>query len=327
MLKRLIPLLLFCTLLIPTHAPAHHGGVSLALGPGSPIETASPLTLPEGGLVTSLRMEYAPFRKFDFAEPNNKDSFSFYSLSTIYGLKPYLSTGLIIPYSVKTQDGFGGNNGLGDIGLNFMLGFNYEKGKGFSLNKAEDTAVSLDSIRKTYLALTGNVTLPTGKYDMPLGGEIARDMQPGFGSPSFTLGLSGQHQFTRNFGLVADTSYQIFTESDNYKFGNEWKLNAAGVYELYGKAGGFLQTLNGILELNLLNLARDREYGQPCQASGGTILYLSPGLRFSFPKLQNASLGLMMKFPVWKNLNEESEQQGSEGLEKYRLILTLSFFF
>jgi hypothetical protein len=326
-MKKLINLCLLFTLLIPCQVLAHHGGVSLALGPGSPIETASPLTLPEGGLVTSLKIEYAPFRKFDFAEPTNKDSFTFYSLSTIYGFKPYLSAGVVIPYSVKTQDTLGGNNGLGDIGLNAVLGFNYESGKGFSLNTAEDTAVSLDSIGKTYLGLAGSVTLPTGKYDMPLGGEIERDMQPGFGSPSFTLGLSAQRQLTRNLGLVAETSYQIFTEKDNFKFGNEWKLNAAWVYELYGKAGGVLQTINGILELNLLNIARDTENGQGATASGGTILYLSPGLRFSFPKIQNASLGLLMKFPIWKNLNEESEQQGSEGLEKYRLILTLSFFF
>jgi hypothetical protein len=79
--------------------------------------------------------------------------------------------------------------------------------------------------------------------------------------------------------------------------------------------------------LPLPGLARDSENGRGEQASGGTILYLSPGLRFSFPKIPNASLGLMMKFPVWKNLNEENQQQGSEGLEQYRFIMTLSFFF
>jgi hypothetical protein len=322
----IIPFLLF-TLLIPCQALAHHGGVSLGLGSGSPIETASPLSLPEGGLVVYNRLEYVPFKKFDFAEPQNKDFFTFYNLGLFYGLKPYLSTGVTIPYSVKKQDTLGTNSGLGDIGLNAMLGFNYEPGQGFSLNKADDTAVSLDSIRKTYLGLFGSVTLPTGESDLKLGGEIARDMQPGFGSPSFTLGISAMKPITRNFGLVAETSYQIFTEKDQFKFGNEWKLNAAGVYELYGKASGFLQTLNGILELNLLNLARDTQNGQPARASGGTILYVSPGLRFSFPKIQNANLGLLVKIPVLKNLNEEGEQQGSEGLEKIRLIVTLSFFF
>ncbi|MBI5585281.1 MAG: hypothetical protein HY892_15825 [Deltaproteobacteria bacterium] len=308
-------------------ALAHHGGVSLTLGAGSPMETASPLTLPEGGLVASARMEYAPFRKFAFAEPENKDSFTFYSLSFIYGFRPYLSTGIVVPYAVKTQDTFGTNQGLGDLGLNIMLGFHHEPGKGFRLNRAEDTAVALDNVRKTYLALTGNVTFPTGKNDLALGGEVAPDMQPGFGSPSFTLGISTLKQLTRDFGLLAETSYQLFTEKDHFKFGNEWRLNAAGVYELYGRAGAFLQTVNGILELNLLHLSPDTENGQAARASGGTILYLSPGLRFSFPGIQNANLGVAMKFPILKNLNDESEQQGTEGLEQYRLVMTWSFFF
>jgi hypothetical protein len=45
------------------------------------------------------------------------------------------------------------------------------------------------------------------------------------------------------------------------------------------------------------------------------------------PNLQNANLGLLVKFPVWKDLNEENQQQGAEGLEKYRVITTLSFYF
>jgi hypothetical protein len=320
-------ILLLIILLVPTQAFAHHGGVSLGFGPGSPIETTSPLTLPEGGLVVFNRLEYAPFRKFDFAQPENKDSYLFNTLGIYYGLKPFLSAGIMLPYTVKKQDTLGTNNGLGDIGLNAMLSFHYEPGKGFGLNKAEDTAVSMESMKKTYFGLTGSFTLPTGASDLKLGGEIARDMQPGFGSPSFTLGVTALQPIFRKFGLVTEAAYQMFTEKDNFKFGNEWKLNAAGVYELYGKAGGFLQTLNGILELNLLHLARDTENGQPLRASGGTILYISPGLRFSFPKIQYANLGLLMKFPVWKNLNEQGEQQGSEGLEKFRLILTLSFFF
>lgn len=326
-MRNLIKICLLFALLIPTQALAHHGAVGLALGPGSPVETASPLTLPEGGLAVSAKFEYVPFRKFAFAEPENKDSFTFYNLSLIYGLKPYLSAGVVIPYSVKKQDTLGINNGLGDMGLNVILGFNYEPGRGFNLNTSEDRAVSLDSTRKTYLSLTGSVTFPTGKSDLELGKEVARDMQPGFASPSYTLGISAQRQLTRNFGLVAETSYQVFTERDDFKFGNEWRLNTAGVFELYGKAGGFLQTINGILELNLLNLARDTENGQGARASGGTILYLSPGMRFSFPKIQNANLGILVKIPVLKNLNEEAEQQGSEGLEKYRFVLTLSFFF
>jgi hypothetical protein len=315
------------SILLPVCSWAHHGAVSLALGPGSPIETASPLSLPEGGFVVSTKLEYAPFRQFYSADPTNKESFTFYNLSLSYGIKPYLTASVVFPYSIKTQDNLGTNRGLGDIGLNALLGFNYDPAKGFSLNKAEDTAVSLDEVRKIFFSFNGSVTFPTGRSHMELGGEIARDMQPGFRSPSFTLGIAAQRQMTRNLGLVAETSYQIFTQKDNFKFGNEWRLNLAGVYELYGKPGNFLQTIDGILELNLLNIARDEENGQKARASGGTILYISPGMRFSFPKLWNANLGLLIKFPVAKHLNEKSEQQGAEGLEKYRAIVTLSFFF
>ena len=62
-------------------------------------------------------------------------------------------------------------------------------------------------------------------------------------------------------------------------------------------------------------------------ATGGNILYLSPGARFSMPSLSNANLGLLVKVPVWKKLNEQDQQQGAEGLEKYRAIMTLSLFF
>jgi len=67
--------------------------------------------------------------------------------------------------------------------------------------------------------------------------------------------------------------------------------------------------------------------GKGLTATGGNVLYLSPGFRFAFPKLQNANLGLLIKIPIFKNLNEQNQQQGSEGLEKYRMIGTLSFYF
>ena len=65
-MKRLVAAIGLLVLLSPWTALAHHGGVSLALGPGSPIETNSPLTLPQGGVVLSSRVEQVEFRKFSF---------------------------------------------------------------------------------------------------------------------------------------------------------------------------------------------------------------------------------------------------------------------
>ena len=72
MLKCKKMLLIVVALLVPCTAMAHHGGVSLAFGPGSPVETASPLTLPDGGFVTGVRAEQAEWKQFDWNKPDNK---------------------------------------------------------------------------------------------------------------------------------------------------------------------------------------------------------------------------------------------------------------
>jgi hypothetical protein len=315
------------TLFFPLEASAHHGGVSLPLGPGTPIETASPLTLPQGGVVTYARIEQVEWRKFDFAEPNNKSSFTFLSAGVSYGFTPYLTGTFSVPYNIKRQDSFGSNSGLGDIRFSGILGFHYSDGQGFRLNTEKEEAVSLEKVKKNFFSIYGGFTLPTGPYKQELGGEVDPGMQPGFGSPSFTLGMNAGRAIYRSLSLTADISMDYFTERDNFKFGNEYRFNLAAVQELYGNTQSFIDKIDGILELNLLRIARDQEGGDGQAATGGTILYLTPGFRFSFPGLQNANLGIAMKIPVFKNLNEQSEQQGSEGLEKYRFIATLSFYF
>jgi hypothetical protein len=330
-MNRISVAIIFSVLFFPMMAMAHHGGVSLPFGPGTPIETNSPLTLPEGGVVLSNRVEQVEWRKYPFAEPANISSFTFMNVGLSYGVKPYLTTSVFIPYAIKREDTYGDNQGIGDIKFNFILGFNHD-GEGFSLNSAKTTAVSLEKglerRRKTFFSFYGGFTLPTGKTNLELGGVAVPVMQPGFGSPSYTVGFNAARSLFGSFTLVFDTGYDIFTERmDSFKFGNEWRVNLAGVQELLGKPEGFLSKLDAILELNFLNLARDQLNGEGERASGGNVLYLSPGLRFAFPKLQNANLGLLIKFPIYKNLNEQDEQQGAEGLEKYRAIVTLSFYF
>ena len=327
-MKRIVAVLSFSILLFPLPAMAHHGGVSLALGPGSPIETNSPLTLPQGGFVLSSRIEQVEWKKRTFAEPTNKSSFTFLNMGLSYGITPSLTGSLFLPYNIKRQDDLGSLKGIGDVKFLLNLGLNYDPSvKAIRLNSTKDTAVSLEETKKTYLSLFGGFTLPTGKNRKELGEEIDPGMQPGFGSHSFTLGASAARQITGPLTLVAETAYEIFTRKENFKFGNEWRANLAGVYELYGKPEKFISKIDGILELNLLHISRDEEGKEKLGATGGTILYLSPGLRFSFPKLWNANLGLMLKFPTLKRLNEKNEQQGAEGLEKVRIIGTLSFYF
>jgi hypothetical protein len=176
------------------------------------------------------------------------------------------------------------------------------------------------------MALSFMMSMPTGQFHKKINGTVDPGMQPGFGAPGYTLGFSAAHAFG-SLTLNGELSTDIFTARENFQFGTESHVNVAGVYELYGEPKSFLSKLDGVLELNFLHLARDQESGEGVTASGGNILYLSPGARFSFPSLQNANLGLLVKLPVWKDLNEQDQQQGGEGLEKYRAIMALSFFF
>lgn len=73
-----------------------------------------------------------------------------------------------------------------------------------------------------------------------------------------------------------------------------------------------------------LHLHKDKENGLKLDDSGGDTLYGVLGGRMYYKR---ASLGAGVKFPLWKDLNQQSQQQGAEGKEKYRLIMTFSLMF
>ena len=311
--------------MLPVGAHGHHGGVSLGYGPGSPVETSTGLTLPQGGFSLIARVEQVEWRQFHWAEPENKSSFTFSSLGLGYGFTPYLSVFLFVPYSVKMQDELGKSYGGGDASFWFYLGGSYDPARGFRLNTSEDTAVSLETSQTTYFSLNVAASAPTGEShnDDRFGEEFERGMQPGFRSPFVNLGFTVTRQaFVQGLTFSADTLYTVFTEKDDFKFGNEFRADVAGVYDLWTRRGGW--SLQPILELNFLNVAKDQEEEKGIANSGGSILYLSPGLRFNVAPV---SLGILFKLPVWKDLNKQSEQQGAEGLEKFRAIAAFSVFF
>jgi hypothetical protein len=319
---------LLCGLLltaVPCIALAHHGGVSLAFGPGSPVETGSPLTLPEGGLVTGIRAEQVEWKQFDWNKPQNKTSFTFLSANMSYGFSPAFMGTFIAPYYIKRQEE-GANQGLADVKMQFTYGFHFDPGAGFSRNTAEDTAVSLEGKERIYASVFFLTSIPTGEFHKKINGNVDPGMQPGFGSPGYALGINAARAFG-SWTLNGELSADIFSERENFQFGAESHVNLAVVYELYGEPKSFISKIDGVLEMNFLRLARDQENGEGAPATGGNILYISPGARFSMPSLSNANLGLLVKLPVWKKLNEQDLQQGGEGLEKYRAIATLSFFF
>lgn len=327
-------------LLAPASAFAHHGGVNLAFGPGSPIETASPLSLPDGAFVAGLRVEEIGWKKYSRdssgAAMDNATHHTFMNANFSFGFTPALTGTLIVPYYIKRQENLGSNEGMADIKGQLTYGFHYDPGSGFSRNSSSDTAVSMEASKdRTWLSVSGMMSIPTGKFSRQRPGEPSPDtgMQTGFGAPCYTFGLAAARA-VGPLTLNAELGGDVFTNREDssgnsMQYGSEIRAGLAGVYELYGNTDSFLSRLDGILELNFLHLDHDKVNGVNDTGSGGDILYLTPGLRFSFPAIQNANLGLAVKLPVWKNLNaaNNADAQGSEGLEKYRVISSVSFYF
>jgi len=310
-------------------ARAHHGGAAVGMsgpeGPGAAIETSSPIPLPQNTLFLMVKAEYAPFRSFDFAQPTNKVFSLFDTMVAGYGITPWLSGYLFLPYNVKSQDGVGTNVGFGDPGLYLNLGFKYDEG--FRLVPARE---SLDELMDWHFSVFTFVTVPMGPTvsATPALEWYAPDMQTGFGSPSLQIGIAAEKQLSADFTWLADASYQYFFPHTypftRYQFGAESRVNTAGAWRAIASAG-FRFDLAG--EVNLLNLQRDQERNEagamgPLQASGGTILYAGLGLRAYVGRF-SAALAARTSFVRW--LNEGADQQGSEGLEWVRLALTLSY--
>jgi hypothetical protein len=125
-----------------------------------------------------------------------------------------------------------------------------------------------------------------------------------------------------------DVSYIYFQQYQyddgvNFQFGGEFRVNAAWVYKLATNADT-KSRWDLALEANYLKLERDATEGVGDVATGGKMLYALPGVRYY---IQNASFALGVKVPVWTDLNEEDQQQGAEGKEKYRVQFTASTLF
>jgi len=330
-MKRTAPLacIAFAALAVPGLARAHHGTAAVSVagpeGPGAALETTSPLPLPQGTLFAMMKTEYVPFRKFAFAEPENKSYSSFNLFALGFGIRPWLSAYVFQPFNVKAGDGIGSNTGAGDPNLMLALGFKYDEG--FRLVPEKE---SLDELMDWHFSLSLSSTLPlatTGHTDRA-GAFFAPDMQLGFGSPAPAIGIAALKQLAADLTFLGEVNYQHFFPHTysftRYQFGGETRVNAAAVYRVYGK-GSFRFDLSG--ELNFLHLQRDKERNdagdmEALQASGGGILYAGLGTRLFYGPF-SAAVGI--RRAALKALNEAQDQQGSEGLERFRLAATLSY--
>lgn len=123
----------------------------------------------------------------------------------------------------------------------------------------------------------------------PTGEDNARDsfgrlpppVQPGSGSWD-TLGGAVTTYQTLDFEIDGQLSFKANREANGFQVGNIAELDASLQYRLWpGSLGsGVPAFLYGVMEVNLVDAAKDRVGGIADPNSGGTTLFLSPGLQY-----------------------------------------------
>jgi hypothetical protein len=313
-------------------AQAHHGVATLGAagleGPGAPVETSSSATLPKGIWLLSIKVDHAESKKGITPPPDDNsegDYNQYWLLGVGYGFTPWFSGYLVQPYNIKNDEPDGQDSrGFTDLSVMGVIGFKYDDH--FMLVPANE---SLDDLLDWHFTLYGGVSLPSGDANHRLNdGSIDPGKSLGFGKSSLGYGLTATRQFSENatalfeVGQIRFQTYE-YDNADRVRFGTETRLNAALAYRLMTHPETRFR-LDGNAELNFLRLGRDVENGVGAAATGGDMLYGVLGARLY---KDNMSLGLALKKPIWTDLNEESQQQGAEGKEKYRFIATFSALF
>jgi hypothetical protein len=310
-------------------ALAHHGvatvGVAGVEGPGAPLETSSSANLPAGHWLAYLKIDHASFDTFTPARDDETVRQTYFMYGLGYGLKPWLSAYAFAPFHAKVAENNVYNTaGFADVSWMLVAGFKWDGGP-----RLVPERESLDELEDWHFTIYGGSTLPTGDPNLrDAAGTIDPGMATGFGKPAFSLGLTATKTLSSRLTAVSEISSTTFSEyeyEDDFsgKFGSELRLNGALAGRLFSDPSAATR-LDLNLEANYLRLGRDQTDGVGEEATGGKILYSTLGLRLT---RESVSLAVGWKVPVWTDLNEEDLQQGAEGKESGRLLLTLSTLF
>jgi len=144
--------------------------------------------------------------------------------------------------------------------------------------------------------------LPTGDDDDgDRFGRLPATLQAGSGSWDPFGGLVATYQ-TLDFQLDAQVSYKANTEANGFRFGDEFGFDASLQYRLWPRelGSGVPGFLYGIIETNLLLQAKNEVGGTGDPDSGGTTLFLSPGLQYA---TRRWILGAVVQLPVVQDRN------------------------
>ena len=211
----------------------------------------------------------------------------------VYGVNSDLALFGVVPYVNKqlklTTDGARvrrRTNGLGDIKLfgRYTIFKNNFSGGNFRI------------------APFAGIEVPTAdnKRSDALG-RLPASVQPGSGSWDPFGGIVITYQ-TLDFEIDAQASYKANTEANGFEFGDVARLDGSLQYRLWPRelSGGVPGFLYGVLEANLIREDKDGISDIKDPNSGGTRLFLVPGLQYVTRRwIAETSV----QFPIVQDLN------------------------
>jgi hypothetical protein len=213
-----------------------------------------------------------------------------------YGVTPKLALFAVVPYADKDLGvTVSGNrvsrdsNGLGDVSVFGRF-----------------TLIQRDQPGRTFrVAPFLGLKAPTGEDDERDNlGRLPPGLQAGTGAWDVFGGVVATYQ-TFAFQADGQVSYRINSEANEFDPGDEFRLDGSLQYRLWPRSlgEGVPSFLYGVLESNLVYRDNNQMDGATDDNSGGTTLYLSPGLQYVTKRW---ILEGVVQLPVIQNLHGDA---------------------
>lgn len=210
-----------------------------------------------------------------------------------YGVSPKLAIFAAVPYLDKSLD----------LTMNEQSFTRSSKALGDAKLFARYTFLQQDARSETLrFAGFAGFKAPTGEDDKEDNlGKLPMSLQSGTGAWDYFGGVVITYQ-TLDYQIDSQLSYAINGTAGNFNAGNETRADVSFQYRLFPQAmnADTHSFIYGVLEANFVEQKRNRLSGLADQNSGGTTLYLTPGIQYVTTKY---ILEAAIQIPVKHNLH------------------------
>lgn len=285
-------------------------------GPGTAaggVQVWSARTIARGTFAIVLRADYTRFESLSPAEieamtlevsggHRHLDVVDHSTLGTLglsFGLTDNLEVGVVLGYYAAT--GVGEGHSLGGTSYEF-----YDYG---DIDGLVDTwllaKLRVHSSPGGDFTVIGGLKAPTGDDTVTFEGEpIDQALQPGSGSWDASLAFAFTRDFDR-FTMDASAQYILRTEAHDYQVGDQANVGVSLSMRFFASTDEN-RTLAGFVESIVRDQAENEQDGEAHVNSGGTTVFVTPGLHADLSAHTRASVGVQL--PVVQRLNDVQQE-------------------